>query len=161
MCAPVLIEKHRRVTLLRLASDNPCNPLTDAVGRIDSDDPVHATFITGSDRKFAAGADIAAMSALTYADASQSDYVGRNCDRLRARCKPPVAGALDMANSMARHSSPVLIAIQEAEGRSVESSLDDGLLFERRLFHAGFALHDQKEGMAAFLQKRAPEFLNK
>ena len=39
--------------------------------------------------------------------------------------------------------------------------LGDGLLFERRLFHAGFALHDQKEGMAAFLQKRAPEFFNK
>ena len=67
-CAPVLIEKHRRVTLLRLASDNPCNPLTDALGRIDADDPVHATFITGSDKTFAAGADIAAMSALTYAD---------------------------------------------------------------------------------------------
>lgn len=99
--------------------------------------------------------------ALRYADASQSDYVGRNCDRIRARCKPLVAEALDMANSTARHSSPVLIAIKEAERRSVESSLDDGLLFERRLFHAGFALHDQKEGMAAFLQTRAPEFLNK
>jgi enoyl-CoA hydratase len=62
---------------------------------------------------------------------------------------------------IARHSLPVLMAIKEAVGRSFESSLNEGLRFERRLFHAGFAMHDQKEGMATFLQKRAPEFLNK
>jgi enoyl-CoA hydratase len=72
-----------------------------------------------------------------------------------------VAEALDIASSIARHSLPVLMAIKEAVGRSFESSLNEGLLFERPLFHASFALHDQKEGMAAFLQKRAPEFLNK
>ena len=97
--APVLIENHRNVMLLRLASDNPLNPLTDelvdavgdALGRIDADDAVHSTVITGSDKAFAAGADIAAMSELKYADAFQSDYVGRNWDRIRAHRKPLVA----------------------------------------------------------------------
>ncbi|MDQ5916877.1 MAG: enoyl-CoA hydratase, partial [Pseudomonadota bacterium] len=42
--------------------------------------------------------------------------------------------------------------------RAFESSLQEGLLFERRVFHASFALEDQKEGMAAFAEKRKPEF---
>lgn len=68
--------------------------------------------------------------------------------------------ALILARTVASQSSPVAIAIKEAVNRSFESSLAEGLLFERRLFHAGFSLSDQKEGMAAFLARRSPAFTN-
>jgi enoyl-CoA hydratase len=48
--------------------------------------------------------------------------------------------------------------VKEAVNRAYESSLTEGLLFERRTFHASFALEDQKEGMAAFAEKRKPQF---
>jgi len=66
--------------------------------------------------------------------------------------------ALVIARSIAAHSLPVLIAIKESVNRAFESSLSEGLLFERRAFHAGFSLADQKEGMRAFLDKRTPNF---
>jgi enoyl-CoA hydratase len=53
---------------------------------------------------------------------------------------------------------PVVMMIKESINRAYESSLNEGLLFERRVFHASFALEDQKEGMAAFVDKRAPAF---
>ena len=48
--------------------------------------------------------------------------------------------------------------VKESVNRAFESSLQEGLLFERRVFHASFALEDQKEGMAAFAEKRKPDF---
>jgi enoyl-CoA hydratase len=51
--------------------------------------------------------------------------------------------------------------VKESINRAYESSLAEGLLFERRSFHASFALEDQKEGMAAFAAKRKPEFKNR
>jgi enoyl-CoA hydratase len=48
--------------------------------------------------------------------------------------------------------------IKESINRAYESPLSEGILFERRLFHAQFGLEDQKEGMAAFLEKRKPKF---
>ena len=51
--------------------------------------------------------------------------------------------------------------IKEAINRAYESSLAEGLLFERREFHATFALEDQKEGMRAFVEKRKPDFRNR
>ena len=48
--------------------------------------------------------------------------------------------------------------IKESVNRAYESTLSEGVLFERRLFHAAFALEDQKEGMAAFVEKRKPTF---
>ena len=56
------------------------------------------------------------------------------------------------------HSLPVVLKIKEAINRAYESSLAEGMLFERRAFHALFATEDQKEGMAAFLEKRKPGF---
>jgi enoyl-CoA hydratase len=50
--------------------------------------------------------------------------------------------------------------IKESVNRAFESSLNEGLLFERRVFHSAFALEDQKEGMAAFVEKRKPAFRN-
>jgi len=57
------------------------------------------------------------------------------------------------------HRSPLAVrAVKEAVNRSYETTLREGLLFERRLFHALFATADQQEGMAAFLEKRQPQF---
>jgi len=66
--------------------------------------------------------------------------------------------ALAFAAKIASFSLPVVLKIKEAINRAYESSLAEGLLFERREFHATFALADQKEGMAAFVEKRKPVF---
>ncbi len=66
--------------------------------------------------------------------------------------------ALALAAKIASFSLPVVLKIKEAINRAYESSLSEGLLFERREFHATFALADQKEGMRAFVEKRKPEF---
>jgi enoyl-CoA hydratase len=55
-------------------------------------------------------------------------------------------------------SLPALIAAKQAVNRAYEGTLAEGVLFERRSFHATFATRDQKEGMAAFMAKRAPSF---
>jgi enoyl-CoA hydratase len=250
-------ERRGQVALVRLASDNPLNPLTDALMdqlidvllRNEADPQVHATVLTGSDKAFAAGADIVAMSKLDYANAFSDDYIGRSWDRIRAARKPIIAAvggyafgggcelammcdvviaaddalfgqpeiklgivpgaggtqrlpravgkstamlacltgeplsarealayglvskvvarerlideAMRVGEQIARHSLPVIVAIKEAVNRSFESSLSEGLLFERRLFHAGFSLADQKEGMAAFLERRQAAFQNR
>ncbi|WP_144107532.1 enoyl-CoA hydratase-related protein [Paraburkholderia sp. BCC1886] len=250
------IEKMSNVALLRLASENNLNPLSDllvnalvdALMRMEADPDIHAIVLTGSDRAFAAGADIEAMASLNYVDAFGQDYIGKNWDRIRTVRKPLIAAvagyalgggcelammcdivvasddarfgqpevklgivpgaggtqrlprsvgksaamlmcltgdaisaqealsiglisrvttrdqllpvAMEIAQSIARQSLPVVMAIKEAVNRSFESSLSEGLLFERRLFHAGFSLRDQKEGMKAFLDRRQPEFTN-
>ncbi|SAK90801.1 enoyl-CoA hydratase [Caballeronia temeraria] len=255
--AMIRTERRGHVALVRLASDNPLNPLTgalmdqliDVLLRNEADPQVHATVLTGSDKAFAAGADIVAMSKLDYASAFSDDYIGRSWDRIRTVRKPLIAAvggyalgggcelammcdiviaaadarfgqpeiklgivpgaggtqrlpravgkstamlacltgeplsasealayglvsmvvarerlideAMRVAEQIARHSLPVIVAIKEAVNRAFESSLSEGLLFERRLFHAGFSLADQKEGMAAFLQRRQAEFQNK
>jgi len=61
---------------------------------------------------------------------------------------------LEMASTIAAYSLPAVLAAKEAINRAYESPLADGAMFERRLFHALFATADQKEGMAAFLEKR-------
>jgi enoyl-CoA hydratase len=66
--------------------------------------------------------------------------------------------ALAVAAKIASFSLPVVLKIKEAVNRAYESSLAEGLLFERREFHATFALDDQKEGMRAFVEKRKPAF---
>jgi len=66
--------------------------------------------------------------------------------------------ALAVAAKIASFSLPVVMKIKEAINRAYESSLTDGLAFERREFHATFALDDQKEGMRAFVEKRKPQF---
>ncbi len=68
--------------------------------------------------------------------------------------------ALAVATQIAGYSLPVVLMVKEAINRAYESSLAEGLLFERREFHATFALDDQKEGMRAFVAKRKPSFKN-
>ncbi|MFG1189771.1 enoyl-CoA hydratase [Xanthobacter flavus] len=63
-----------------------------------------------------------------------------------------------VAEGIATKSRISTMAIKEAVNRAFETSLSEGLLFERRTFHALFATQDQKEGMAAFVEKRAPQF---
>ncbi|MFN4327222.1 MAG: enoyl-CoA hydratase-related protein, partial [Azonexus sp.] len=68
---------------------------------------------------------------------------------------------LKAAQTIAGFSLPVVMMIKESVNRAFESSLNEGLLFERRVFHAAFAVADQKEGMAAFVEKRKPNFQNR
>jgi enoyl-CoA hydratase len=68
---------------------------------------------------------------------------------------------LAAAQIIASYSLPVVMMVKESINRAYESSLAEGLLFERRTFHASFALEDQKEGMAAFTEKRKPQFRNR
>jgi len=69
--------------------------------------------------------------------------------------------ALKAAGKIADFSLPAVIMAKEAVNRSYETTLAEGLRFERRLFHSMFALDDQKEGMAAFVEKRKPDFKNR
>lgn len=69
-----------------------------------------------------------------------------------------MAEAMAAARKIAEKSQIATRVVKEAVNRSYETTLAEGLLFERRIFHALFATDDQKEGMAAFLEKRAPQF---
>ena len=69
--------------------------------------------------------------------------------------------AMAIAEKIAGFSLPVVMMAKESVNRAYETALAEGVLFERRLFHSQFALEDQKEGMAAFVDKRKPIFKNK
>jgi enoyl-CoA hydratase len=69
--------------------------------------------------------------------------------------------AIKTASKIADLSLPVVMMTKEAVNRAFETTLGEGLRFERRLFHSTFATEDQKEGMAAFVEKRQPDFKNK
>jgi len=69
--------------------------------------------------------------------------------------------ALKAAAKIADFSMPAVMMAKEAVNRAYETTLAEGLRFERRLFHSLFALDDQKEGMAAFAEKRKPNFTNR
>jgi enoyl-CoA hydratase len=77
----------------------------------------------------------------------------------------PVADLVDdavkTAQRIASMSRPVVMMVKESVNRSYETTLSEGVLFERRLFHSTFATEDQKEGMAAFVEKRQPAFRNR
>ncbi|MDQ2065315.1 enoyl-CoA hydratase [Xinfangfangia sp. CPCC 101601] len=72
--------------------------------------------------------------------------------------KTLVEEALKVAAKISEKSMITAMLVKEAVNRAEETSLSEGLLHERRLFHAAFATSDQKEGMAAFLEKRQPQF---
>ncbi len=220
----------------------------DALRAFDEDPQIGCLVLTGSERAFAAGADIKEMASLTFADAYGSDFIA-GWDRFATMRKPLIAAvagyalgggcevammcdmiiaadtakfgqpeinlgvmpgaggtqrltravgkakamdlcltgrmmdaqeaerlglvarvvAADMLMSEARgaaatiaaQSHTALMAAKESINRAFESGLSEGVRFERRLFHALFATEDQKEGMAAFSQKRKPVFQNK
>jgi enoyl-CoA hydratase len=249
-----IIATHGRVGLITLNRPKAMNALNDALmdevtaalDAFEADDDIGCIVITGSEKAFAAGADIAAMKDWGHMDTFRSNFVTRNWERV-TRCRKPViaavagfalgggcelammcdfiiaaenacfgqpeiklgvmpgaggtqrlpraigkAKAMEMcltgrvmdaveaersglvarivptaklleevlatAQVIAGYSLPVAMMVKEAVNRANESSLAEGLLFERRGFHANFGLEDQEEGMAAFLEKRPPLF---
>lgn len=215
----------------------------------DADPAVRCVVVTGSERAFAAGADIKEMASQSYLDMFKSNWFAGACDRIAAIRKPVIAAvsgyalgggcelammcdfiiaadtakfgqpeitlgvlpgmggsqrltrfvgkskAMDMcltgrlmdaaeaersglvsrvvpvadlmaetlkiAQKIAEQSVPALMMVKEAVNRAYETTLAEGLRTERRLFHAAFASEDQKEGMAAFAEKRKPVFKDK
>jgi len=253
----IRVETHDQVGLVILDRPKQLNALNDALvdelgaalDAFEADAAIGCIVITGSDKAFAAGADIAAMAGFSYMDAYKGDYITRNWERVKTCRKPVIAAvagfalgggcelammcdmifaadtarfgqpeiklgvlpgaggtqrlpravgkakAMDLcltgrlmdaaeaeqaglvariypadrlleetlaaARTIAGFSLPVAMMVKEAVNRAFESSLAEGLLFERRSFHAAFALDDQKEGMAAFLAKRPPSFTDR
>ena len=242
------------VTLNRPKQMNALNPqlmqeVAQALHDFDADEGIGAIVITGSEKAFAAGADIGVMKDFSYMDAFMSDYITRDWEHIRRIRKPVIAAvagyalgggcelammcdiviaadsakfgqpeinlgvmpgaggtqrlarftskakamdlcltarmmeaqeaeraglvsrvvpadklmgeALAVAEKIAASSLPVAMMIKESINRAYETPLSEGVLFERRLFHSQFGLEDQKEGMAAFLEKRKPTFKNK
>ncbi|WP_431297562.1 enoyl-CoA hydratase [Tabrizicola sp. BL-A-41-H6] len=94
-----------------------------------------------------------------FMDAAEAERCG-----LVSRVVPAkslIEEAMKSAAKIVEKSSITAMVVKETVNRSQETSLSEGLLFERRMFHALFATEDQKEGMAAFLEKRQPQFRDK
>jgi enoyl-CoA hydratase len=72
-----------------------------------------------------------------------------------------VEDALETAKKIASFSQPIVMKCKEAVNRAYESSLSEGLLYERRMYHSTFATQDRLEGMTAFVEKRKPEWKHK
>ena len=106
--------------------------------------------------------------AVGKAKAMDMNLTGRFMDAAEAeRCglvsrivpaKDLITEALKSAAKIAEKSALAAMLVKESVNRSFETTLREGILFERRMFHAAFATEDQKEGMAAFLQKREAQF---
>ncbi len=250
----ILVETRGRVGLVTLNRPKALNALNDALmdelgaalTAFDQDEGIGAIVITGSERAFAAGADIGMMAKYSFMDVYKGDYITRNWETIRKIRKPVIAGvagyalgggcelammcdiiiaadtakfgqpevklgtmpgaggtqrlpravskakAMDLcltsrmmdaaeaersglvsrvvpadklldevlaaAETIAGFSLPVVMMIKESVNAAYETSLAEGVRFERRLFHATFATEDQKEGMAAFVEKRSPNF---
>ncbi|MCC4115070.1 enoyl-CoA hydratase [Aromatoleum toluclasticum] len=250
----IIVETRGRVGLITLNRPKAMNALNDqlidevgyALDGFEKDESIGAIVITGSEKAFAAGADIGAMANYSHMDAYKGDYITRNWERLKSCRKPIIAAvagfalgggcelammcdmifaadtakfgqpevklgvlpgaggtqrlpraigkakamdmcltsrmmdaveaeraglvarivpadrlvdeAIEAATVIAGFSLPVVMMIKESVNRAFESSLTEGLLFERRTFHSAFGLEDQKEGMAAFVEKRKPVF---
>ncbi|HYY62745.1 MAG TPA: enoyl-CoA hydratase [Burkholderiales bacterium] len=253
----IKVEERGRVGLITLDRPKQLNALSPqlmqelggALQAFDANEGIGAIVITGNEKAFAAGADIAAMKDYSYMDAFMADYITRDWEHIRRIRKPVIAAvagyalgggnelammcdiviaaenarfgqpevnlgvmpgaggtqrlpravgkakamdicltarmmdaqeaeraglvsrivpldklmdeALAVAEKIAGYSLPVVMMIKESINRAYESTLAEGVLFERRLFHSQFALADQKEGMAAFLEKRKPSFKNR
>ena len=238
-----------RPKVLNALNNELVDELSAACAAFDADEAIGCIVLAGSEKAFAAGADIGAMAAWSFMDIYKSSYFVANWDSI-ARCRKPIIAAVsgfvlgagcelammcDMifaadtakfaqpeiklgvlpgaggtqrlpravgkgkamdlcltgrmmdageaervglvarvvaadklleealaaAATIADFSQPVVMMIKESINRAFESSLQEGLLFERRTFHSAFALADQKEGMTAFVEKRKPNFGNK
>jgi enoyl-CoA hydratase len=253
----VTVEKNGRVGLVTLNRPKQLNALNaklmqelgQALQAFDADQGIGAILVAGSEKAFAAGADIDAMKNFAFMDAYLQDYITRDWEHILRVRKPVIAAvagyalgggnelalmcdiviaadnakfgqpeinlgimpgaggtqrlpravgkakAMDMcltarnmdaqeaeraglvsrvvplerlmeeamavAQKIAGYSLPVAMMIKESINRAYETPLTEGVRTERRIFHSQFALEDQKEGMAAFVEKRKPVFKNK
>lgn len=223
--------------------------LTDAVKKFEADDSVGCLVVTGSEKAFAAGADIKEMASKDYIDVYKEDFITANWEETSRARKPIIAAvagyalgggcelalmcdfiiagdnakfgqpeisigampgaggtqrlarfigkskamemcltgrmmdaeeaercglvsrivpkgelreeAIRVAKQIAGFSRPIVMMTKESVNRAYETTLAEGVRFERRVFHSVFALEDQKEGMAAFAEKRKPGFKNR
>ncbi len=252
----IIVERHDRVCLVRLNRPQALNALNaelidelnQALDAFEADAELGCLVLTGSDKAFAAGADVKEMQAKTYMEAYLEDFISK-WERLTRTRKPvisavagfalgggcelammcdfilaadnakfgqpeirigtiPGAGgtqrltrfvgkskamelcltgrmmdaaeaersglvsrvlpladlvpeALKAAATIAGFSQPAVMMAKEAVNRAYETTLAEGIRFERRVFHSTFATQDQKEGMAAFVEKRSPHFTNR
>lgn len=253
----IIVETEDHVTTIRLnrpdalnaISQTMINELADAVTEASANDKVRCIILTGSEKAFAAGADISEMAGMSFVDAFGADLFTEPSERI-LKCRKPMIAAvagyalgggcelammcdfviaadtakfgqpeinlgtvaglggtqrltrlvgksksMDMhltgrfmdaaeaeraglvsrivpakklmeeahsaAQKIAEKSMLTVMAVKEAVSRAEETSLREGLLFERRLFHSLFATEDQSEGMSAFLEKREAQFRDK
>jgi enoyl-CoA hydratase len=252
----IIVETKGRVGVIQLNRPQALNALnrgliedlTSAIDAFEADDAIGCILMTGSDKAFAAGADIKEMADKTFIEAYLGNFAGdwhaptrarkpivaavagfalgggcelaMQCDLIIAadnakfgqpeiklgvipgiggtqrltravgkakamdliltgrmmdaaeaeRCSlvarvVPAASLMDeamkVADTIATMSLPSVLAAKESVNAAFESSLAEGVRFERRIFHALFATDDQKEGMKAFVEKRKPEWKNK
>jgi enoyl-CoA hydratase len=252
----VVVETHGKVGLIRLNRPQALNALNSAliaevekaVAAFEADPDIGCIVLTGSEKAFAAGADIKQMSGMSYIDAYMGEFAagwdaaararkpviaavagfalgggcelammcdmiiaadnakfgqpeiklgvipgiggtqrltravgkakamdlcltGRLMDAAEAERSGLVARVIPLADHMAEvmktaetiasMSLPSVIAAKECVNRAFETTLSEGIRFERRAFHPLFATEDQKEGMAAFIEKRPPQFKNR
>ncbi|MEI7968578.1 MAG: enoyl-CoA hydratase [Betaproteobacteria bacterium] len=252
----ILVETRGKVGLITLNRPKALNALSPALMRelsaaldlFEADDAVGAMVITGSEKAFAAGADIKDMQTKSYMDVYKADFITAEWERV-TRCRKPVIAAVagfalgggcelammcdfilaadnakfgqpeinlgilpgaggtqrlprfvgkskamemvllgqarmmeaaeaervglvsrvlpvaqlveeavSTAARIAELSQPIVMMAKESVNRAFETTLNEGVRFERRLFHSAFATEDQKEGMAAFVEKRKPSF---
>jgi enoyl-CoA hydratase len=253
----ITVETRGKVGLIALNRPQALNALCAALLKelnvaldtFEADDAIGAIVITGSEKAFAAGADIKEMQSLTWPATYADDFITRDWERI-TRCRKPViaavagfalgggcemalmcdfiiaadtakfgqpevtlgippgaggtqrltrivgkskamemtltgrmidateaeragivarivpaadlvAEAVKSAERIASFSRPAVMMIKESVNRAYETTLAEGIRFERRLFQAAFATEDQKEGMAAFADKRKPAFKNR
>ena len=250
----ILVEKRDAVGLITLNRPQALNALcaalidelAEALDDMEGDEAIGAIVVTGSEKAFAAGADIKEMLDNTYMDVYKGDFITKGWERLSKTRKPTVAAvagyalgggceiammcdmiiaadsakfgqpeitigtspgsggtqrltrgvgkakamdlcltgrmmdaeeaeraglvarvvppeklleeALAVAGHIASLSRPVVMMAKEAVNRAYETTLAEGILFERRLFHSTFAIDDRKEGMTAFSEKRPPKW---
>ena len=250
----IIVDRRGHVGLITLNRPNALNALNakliselaNALDTFEDDADIRAIVVTGSEKAFAAGADIKEMKDKTYMDVYLSDFITKEWGRL-AECRKPtiaaVAGyalgggcevammcdiilaadnakfgqpeitigtipgsggtqrltrvigkakamemcltgrqmdaveaersglvsriipvdelvdeAVKVAAKIADLSMPVVMMCKESVNRAYETTLEEGIKFERRVFHSSFATADQKEGMNAFAEKRSPNF---
>jgi enoyl-CoA hydratase len=253
----IVVEKKGRVGIITFNRPKALNALCEslvaelevALDELEGDLDIGAIVLTGSEKAFAAGADIKEMKDRSFADVYRSDFITRGWERV-AQCRKPVIAAVSgyalgggcemammcdiilaadnakfgqpeitigilpgaggtqrltrligkskamemcltgrtmdaaeaersglvarvvpapqlmeeavkLADRIAAMSAPIVLMVKECVNRAYETTLAEGVRFERRMFHAAFATDDQKEGMAAFVEKRQPAFRNR
>ena len=250
------IESRGHVGIVRLNRPKALNALCDALIKelgsalddFEADENIGCIVLTGSEKAFAAGADIKEMAEKSYMDAYLSDFITSGWERVTTCRKPVIAAvagyalgggcelammcdfiiaaenarfgqpeitigtipgaggtqrltrfvgkskamemvltgrmmgaeeaeraglvsrvvpveelvdeAVKVADTICDLSRPIVMLAKESVNRAYETTLNEGVRFERRLFHSTFATHDQKEGMVAFVEKRQPDFRN-